>query len=159
MNRFVSFTLCLLLLPTLSLAAAGISFNSSAEVERQMYDGDGKPELVREQAILLEPGEVAIYTNSFTNNTPEAASDLVINNPIPANTEYLAGSATESGYELTFSIDGGKTFAPAAQLTVADGKGGEVPIDPKEYTNIRWKLLTPLQPGESGMVEFRVRVK
>ena len=152
-------TLVALVLPMTALGADGqISFTSIAQVEREVYE-DGKKVLVRSKAEMLNPGEIAIYTNTFTNNGSEAAEGLVINNPVPANTEYLNGSATEAGYELTFSVDGGKTFDKSENLSVLDKDGKKVPANAKDYTNIRWTRTEPLSPGQTGSVEFRIMVK
>jgi uncharacterized repeat protein (TIGR01451 family) len=149
----------LLLTPLAALAANEVRFTSSAEVEVQQVNAKGEKVLVRQPATLVQPGGIAIYTNSFTNVGKQPASGVVINNPVPANTEYLGGSATEAGYDLVFSVDQGKSFGKPAELTVPDGKGGKRPAEPKEYTNIRWTMQSPLQPGATGVVEFRVRVR
>ncbi len=151
--------LVLLLVPLAALAASDIRFTSVAEVEVPQVNAQGEKLLVRQPATLVQPGEIVIYTNSFTNAGKQAAEKVTVNNPVPANTEYLAGSATEAGYDLVFSIDQGKTFGKPAALTVPDGKGGQRPADPKEYTNLRWTMQAPLKPGATGVVEFRVRVK
>jgi len=142
-----------------TLAADEIRFTSIAEIEVEQVNDKGEKVVIREPAVLLQPGEIAIYTNSFTNTGPKAADKVTINNPVPENTEYLGGSATETGFDLVFSVDGGKSFAKPQALTVPDGKGGTRPAEPKDYTHLRWTLLQPLQPGASGIVEFRVRVK
>lgn len=149
----------LLLVPAFALAADQIRFTSIAETEVQQVNAKGEKVLVRQPASLLQPGEVAIYTNTFTNTGRQPAEKVVIGNPIPANTEYLAGSATETGFDLAFSVDRGKSYGKAGALTVPDGKGGKRPAAPKEYTNLRWTMQAPLNPGATGIVEFRVRVK
>lgn len=152
--------LLLVLAPVWALAAdKNISFSSSAEVERTKTNIKGEEVRVREPAELVEPGEVVIYTNVFSNRGTEPADELVINNPIPEDTEYLGGSATETGYFLAFSTDKGKSFGEPAMLTVPDDKGGKRTAEPKDYTDIRWTMQTPLSPSATGVVEFRVRVK
>ena len=156
-------TLTLLLLfmvPVFVTAAeAQISFTSVAEIETELFDANGEKTLVRSPAKLVNPGEIAIYTNSFTNNGTQPAEDLVINNPITKNTEYLQGSATEGGYDLVFSVDGGTTFAKPEALFVTDSSGQQRPAGAKDYTNIRWTKQAPLAPGQTGNVEFRILVK
>jgi uncharacterized repeat protein (TIGR01451 family) len=158
--RLITCLLALLLLaPTFAFAKDEIKFTSVAEIEVQQVNAKGENVLVRQPAKLLKPGEIAIYTNSFTNGGKQPAEKVVINNPVPANTEYLGGSATETGFALVFSVDQGKTYGKPGELTVPDGKGGKRPAEPKEYTNLRWTMQAPLQPGATGVVEFRVRVK
>ncbi|NJC87960.1 MAG: DUF11 domain-containing protein [Desulfuromonas sp.] len=152
-------TFLLLALPVTALAANDIRFTSTAEIEVQQVNIKGEKVVVRQPATLLQPGQIAIYTNSFTNVGQQPASNVVINNPVPANTEYLGGSATETGFDVVFSTDKGKSFGKPTELTVPDGKGGKRPAEPKEYTNIRWTMQALLKPGATGVVEFRVRVK
>lgn len=162
MQRFIVVTAVLLglALPYTALAAGeNIRFESQAEVEVAQVNARGEKVMVRQPANLLQPGEIAIYTNSFTNLGTQPADKLVISNPVPAGTEYLGGSATETGADLLFSVDGGKSFGKPAELTVPDGRGGKRPAEPKDYTTLRWTMRTPLQPGATGVVEFRVRVK
>lgn len=153
-------TALLLLLPSLALAAKDeIKFTSFAEVEVIKVNAKGEKAKVRQPATLLQPGEFAIYTNTFTNVGKQPAANVVINNPIPENTVYVEGSATETGFAVVFSADKGQSFGKPNELMVADGKGGKRPAEAKEYTNIRWTMLSPLKPGATGVVEFRVRVK
>lgn len=164
MNRLRNLAACLLavllLAPGPVLAAEGdIKFASSAEIEVEQVNGKGEKVVVRQPAVLLQPGQIAIYTNTFTNIGQKTAEKLLVNNPVPANTEYLGGSATETGFDLLFSVDGGKSFGKPKELTVPDGKGGKRPAGPKDYTDLRWTMQAPLKPGATGVVEFRVRVK
>lgn len=151
--------LAMLALPATALARDDIKFTSMAEVEVQQVDAKGEKVLVRQPATLLQPGQIAIYTNSFTNVGRQPAEKIVINNPVPANTEYLGGSATETGFDVVFSVDRGKSFGKPKDLAVPDGQGGKRPAEPKDYTDIRWTMQQPLKPGATGIVEFRVRVK
>jgi uncharacterized repeat protein (TIGR01451 family) len=155
----ICLSLILLSAPSPSLAANDIRFTSTAEIEVQQVNAKGEKVLVRQPAILLPPGEIVIYTNMFTNKGEKPAEKVVVNNPVPDNTEYLGGSATESGFDVVFSVDKGKSYGKPKELTVPDGKGGKRPAEPKEYTNIRWTMLAPLKSGATGVVEFRVRVK
>lgn len=159
-HRLIICLLVLMLLaPVFALAANEIRFTSTAEIEVQQVNAKGEKVLVRQPATLLQPGQIAIYTNAFINTGKQPASSVVINNPVPADTEYLGGSATETGFDVVFSIDKGKSFGKPKELTVPDGKGGKRPAEAKEYTNIRWTMQAPLKPGATGVVEFRVRVK
>jgi uncharacterized repeat protein (TIGR01451 family) len=164
MNKLLlSLGVLLLLLnstPTELLAAnEQISFTSAAEIEVIEVNDKGEKVLVRRPAVLVPPGGVVIYVNAFTNNGNQPAEELVVTNPVPADTEYLRGSATETGADLSFSIDGGKNFGKPEELMVPDGEGGTRQAEPKEYTDIRWLMQESLEPGATGIVEFRVRVK
>ena len=79
-------------------------------------------------ATVLSQGQVVYYTVRITNPAPVPASRVVVTQRIPANTTYVAGSAAGPGADVTFSGDGGVTFAPAEQLTtIVDGKARPLP--------------------------------
>lgn len=106
-------------------------------------------------------GDVIEYTLSYTNAGDEAATDAVIDDPIPKGTTYIANSASSEGAELSFSSDGGKTFAPAVKLTyelrLPNGQVEKRVATPAEYTHVRW-TLERVPAGATGKVSFRVKV-
>jgi uncharacterized repeat protein (TIGR01451 family) len=108
-----------------------------------------------------EPGEVVEYTLSYVNQGNDPAVDAVIEDPIPKGSTYVANSAVGDGSEITFSNDGGKTFAPAVKLTyemrLPSGALEKRVATPAEYTHVRWKVKRVL-PGATGKVAFRVKV-
>ena len=107
------------------------------------------------------PGEILEYVLSYSNEGDEPATNAVIEDPIPKGTTFLANTATGENAEITFSSDGGKTFAQAVKLTyelrLAGGGVERRVITPAEYTNIRWTVAR-VEPGGRGKVSFRVRV-
>lgn len=107
------------------------------------------------------PGDLIEYTLTYTNAGDELARDAVIDDPIPKGASYVASSATGDGAEITFSTDGGKTFAAAVKLTyeirLPTGLMEKRIATPSEYTHVRW-TLRKIAPGASGKVRFRVRV-
>lgn len=107
------------------------------------------------------PGEVVQYTLSYSNQGDEEATNAVIDDPIPKGTVFLAGSAAGEGAEITFSSDGGKTFAQPVKLTyqirTASGELEKRTATPSEYTHVRW-TIKKVPPGGGGKVSFRVRV-
>jgi uncharacterized repeat protein (TIGR01451 family) len=107
-------------------------------------------------------GDVLQYTLSYTNKGNEAATNAVIDNPIPKGATYLANSAFGSNAEIVFSNDGGKTYAQAVKLTyeikLPNGTTEKRVSTPSDYTNIRWTLKR-VAPGEIGTVGFSVHVK
>jgi uncharacterized repeat protein (TIGR01451 family) len=107
------------------------------------------------------PGDVVQYTLTYANKGDEVARDAVIDDPVPKGTTFVAGSATTEGAEVVYSADGGKTFAPAAQLTrevrLPSGEVERRAVPPGEYTHLRW-IFRAIPPGATGSVSFRVRV-
>jgi uncharacterized repeat protein (TIGR01451 family) len=106
------------------------------------------------------PGDELRYSVRFTNVGKEAvdARSVVITNPIPANTEYLEGSAVGDTTEIQFSVDKGTAFGAATGLTIARNSS-EAPANARDYTTIRWIYEPGLAPGETGLVSFNVRLK
>ena len=107
------------------------------------------------------PGDILEYELTYDNRGDEAAINAVLEDPIPRGTTFVANSANGSDAEVTFSSDGGKTFASAVKLTyeirLPNGSVERRVATPAEYTHIRWSVKQ-VPPGGSGKVSFRVRV-
>lgn len=140
-------------------ADGNIKVKSIAEVETIVTGKDGKRELKRSSPEKAVPGTEVIFTDTFENVGNKTASDIVINNPIPANTGYKAGSAFGKDCTILFSADGGKTFSAAENLKVKGEDGKEHTALPGQYTHIRWTYQGQLASGKSGEVGFRAVIK
>ncbi len=105
------------------------------------------------------PGDVMMYTITFQNIGDSPAEGIVINNPVPNNSEYRVGSAMGKNTEIVFSIDGGKNFGNPEELVVKDKNGKQWTAKPESYTHIRWVYNRPLPPGEKGEVSFKTKIK
>lgn len=139
-------------------AASKIELRNIAEVEKAVKTADGKTETRRVPAEKAAPGAEVIYTSTYRNNGGKAAGNIVIVNPIPANTTLVGGSAAGDNTEITFSADGGKAWAPADQVRVRGKDGKERPAGLSEFTHVRWVHRGDLAPGKQGAVSFRVTV-
>jgi uncharacterized repeat protein (TIGR01451 family) len=122
----------------------------------------GEPDAAGAQREAVEsviPGDVLRYTIVFENRSGQdaVAGSIVITNPLPAGTTYLAGSAAGRSTLISFSADGEHFDDPAA-LTVADPAGSR-PAEPQDYRSIRWRFQPRLRPGESSEVSFDVQVR
>jgi uncharacterized repeat protein (TIGR01451 family) len=140
-------------------AADAIKVSSIAQVETEVIGKDGKKTLKRTPVAKAVPGTEVIYTTTFENLIKKPVGNIVINNPIPNASEYKAGSAFGKDCDILFSVDGGKTFGHAEELTVNDANGKTRPALAKEYTNIRWTYKKQLAAGKSGEVGFRAIIK
>lgn len=127
------------------------------EIEVNQQNGEKEYKLVEPKKVV--PGDEIFYVTTFTNISDKPATNIVINNPLPNNSFYKAGSAFGAGTEITFSADSGQTYAKAEALTVRTKDGGTRPATPKEYTHIRWLYIDALQPGAEGTVTFRTIIK
>ena len=133
-----------------------ILLTSNAEVEIINTDATGKQSIKRVLATEVVPGKDVIYTLTFENVGTNSGNDIVINNPIPERTVYKTGSALGTDTHISFSVDGGQSFASPEQLTVTGADGNARTAKASEYTTIRWQYTKPLQPGKKSSVEFRV---
>jgi uncharacterized repeat protein (TIGR01451 family) len=110
----------------------------------------------------VNPGDVIFYTLSYVNSGDDVATNAVMDDPIPKGTVYIAGSAFGNGAEITFSIDGGKTFKKPSLLTyevkLPNGKIEKRTASPEQYTHIRWTVSVIPARG-SGQAGFQVRMK
>jgi uncharacterized repeat protein (TIGR01451 family) len=106
-------------------------------------------------ATVVQQGQVVYYTLRIRNVSSEYARDVTVTQRIPANTQYVAESASGPGAEVSFSIDGGQTFARALDLHTLDASGVQRPLPTDEYTHIRWRLRNPLAPGAVALARFR----
>ncbi len=149
-----------LLLPALALAAPQVELAITAEKEVTVTE-NGEQVVKRLPAAEAAPGETVIFTISYANTGDEAATNVVLNDPIPEGAAYVPGSATEKG-EVTFSIDGGETFKRPSLLTYEttnpDGSREKRTASPEQYTHVRWQL-PEIPAGEEGEVSFRVQVR
>lgn len=151
---------------TLTLSLVLMSFIVSAEVTLTntvfevvtITNKDGSQHDQWQQPDKILPGERIGYQIEVTNQGTEAAADIVIANPIPANTTYVQGSAKGLDTQIEFSVDNGKTYALPAELFIEkDGK--RVQAEAADYTQVRWILNKPLAAGASTTVQYIVKIK
>jgi uncharacterized repeat protein (TIGR01451 family) len=163
MKKLVSLIaiLAALLLPMAAFAKPLVSVGITAEKEVTVVK-NGQKLTKKVVASKINPDDVIFYTLNYINSGDEAATAVVLDDPIPLGTVYLPGSAFGAGTEITFSIDGGKTFKKPSLLTyevkLPNGKTEQRSASPEEYTQIRW-LINKIDAGVRGTVGFQVRIK
>jgi len=152
----------LLLMPAAAFAQkSAIQLKSAAEVDVTEKNAKGEMETKRKdvsQAKVI-PGDVVIFTTTYTNTGKDPATGVVVTNPVPEHMVFVAGSAEGKDCRIEFSADNGKTFASADKLTVTAKDGKVRSAGAEDITNIRWTLLKPLAPGAAGSAAFRARLK
>jgi uncharacterized repeat protein (TIGR01451 family) len=150
-----------LLMPSAALAKPLVSVSITAEKEVTVVKG-GQKTTKKVAATRIEPGDVIFYTLNYINSGNEAATSVVLDDPIPLGTVYLPGSAFGDGAEITFSIDSGKSFKKPSllvyELKGANGAKEKRTASPEEYTHIRW-VIGKIEAGATGTVGFQVRIK
>jgi uncharacterized repeat protein (TIGR01451 family) len=152
--------LVLIALPLAAWAQPKITVTLTAEKETVVTE-NGKKVTKKVVAKDIFPGEEILYTLSYANSGSEAATDVVLSDPIPVGTAYIPGSASDTG-DLSFSIDQGKSYKKPAllsyEVTTGDGKKVKRVASPEEYTHIRWTIPS-VAAGGKGSVSFKVKVK
>jgi uncharacterized repeat protein (TIGR01451 family) len=150
-------TLLSFLLASVVSAKPLLSISMKAEKEVQINNVTK-----RVAAEKINPGDVIFYSMEYRNTGDEAATGAVLEDPIPRGTVYLDGSAFGNDAEITFSIDGGKTFKKPSLLTyeveLPGGKREKRTASPEQYTHIRW-IISMIPAHGSGLVGFQARVK
>jgi uncharacterized repeat protein (TIGR01451 family) len=126
-----------------------------AEVKTIASGVDNAPTARFVPARTLSQGEVVYYTVRIRNPTSEYLRDVVVVQPIPANTTYAEHSASGPGTEIQFSADGGATFASEARVIAIDTVGVQRSAGPKDFTHIRWRLRNALAPGAVALARFQ----
>lgn len=108
------------------------------------------------------PGDEVVYTVTYNNKTGKLAENVTVVNPVPKHTRYVDGSAAGEGATITFSVDGGKTYATPDKLivTIKDKSGKDItrPAAASDYSHIRWVLKQNVAPGQNGLVRFRAAI-
>ncbi len=138
-----------------------LTITSLSEIEIAHTRADGTKEVKRVDATTrnVAPGQTVIFTNRYAYAGAKPATDVVIKNPVPEHMLYTDGSAEGADTRIEFSVDGGKTYGPAAKLKVRSADGKERRAGAADYTHIRWIIEKPLKQGAQGSVSFRATVK
>ena len=135
--------------------AGSIELKNIAEVEMETRDTQGKIERKRVPVTTAVPGTEVIYTTTFKNISTRPTANIVINNPVPANTTLVAGSVYGANTDISYSVDG-KAFATPDKLKVKGKDGKEVAATAADYTAIRWVYKGELAAGKTAEAGFRI---
>lgn len=131
-----------------------ILLQNVAEKEELFIDNSGVERARLVPVATALPGDEITYTITFTNVGAEPVERVVITNPVPKYMSYVDRSAVGAGSTITFSVDGGVSYASPQELFVADGEGNQRPAQAEDYTHIRWQLLNNAEPGSKGFARF-----
>jgi uncharacterized repeat protein (TIGR01451 family) len=130
-----------------------IVLKSVAEIQKEVVDDKGVKTTKTVLADKVIPGTEVTWTVTANNICKQPSDKVTINNAVPAHMVYVANSATGPGADITFSVDG-KTFAKAADLTVAENGATRV-ARTDEYKHLRWVFKDSLLPGATASASFR----
>jgi uncharacterized repeat protein (TIGR01451 family) len=136
--------------------AGCIVVKTTAEVEQEVVNAKGEKSTKLVPLAKVVPGDEVIWTITANNICKVASDNVVVADPIPEHTTYVASSAIGPGSDIEYSVDG-KTFAAADKLTVLEnGVARKARAD--EYRHIRWNFKNSLAPGAQAFGRFRAVV-
>jgi uncharacterized repeat protein (TIGR01451 family) len=135
-------------------AASPLQFTNAVLHEVEVKGADGKVAKKLVPVTHAAPGDEVIYEIAYRNNGKAAATDIVVNNPMPKEMTYV-GASTEP---TAVSVDGGKHYGKLSDLMVTLPNGAIRPALASDITHLRW-IVSSLAGGASGKVTFRARVK
>jgi len=121
-------------------------------VEVTSPEGEVETELV--SADVVAPGETVQYGLTYLNEGVEPVEDMVLTMPVPDSLRYVETSAEAPGTQVSYSVDGGISFAPRGELKI-EVDGAKVPATASDITHIRWTFVEPVGNGEDGSVSFQ----
>lgn len=158
--RVVRALLCILCLSGAGNEArsSGLDIRIVAEVEIKSQE-DGHEVTHLAPAGRVVPGDELLYTVEIRNVSARDASAPSVIQPVPEHTAYIADSATGPGADVTFSADGGATFAPAEALKKLGQDGRLHVVSARDYTHIRWQLKKQLKSKSVAFARFRAVVR
>ncbi|WP_414621399.1 hypothetical protein [Calothrix sp. CCY 0018] len=114
--------------------------------------------------VMVQPGDVLRYSVTGANNGDKAIKNLTINQPVPRGMVYVVNSTTvnaNSGAEITYSINGGKTFVknPTVQVKLANGDVETRPAPDTAYTHIRWNFGKSVAASSAVKGTYQMKVR
>src|ERR1700728_890972 len=89
-------------------------------------------------ADRVVPGDKVFYTLEIRNTASRPLPPPTVDFAIPEHMRYIANSAVGAGAEVSYSVDGGRTFDRPDNLWVAAAGAEPRPATAADYTHIRW---------------------
>ncbi len=140
------------------VSSAAIAIKAIAEVEtRVSFNGREATKLVPADRVV--PGDEIFYTLEIRNTGGATVPAPSVVYPIPDHTRYVADSAIGPGAEVSYSVDGGRSFDQPENLKVAGPAGAPRPADAADYTHVRWQFKHGLRGKSVAFARFRAVVK
>lgn len=140
---------------TLQLVAKQKQVQKTAQGQEQVAWNEIQPDTTVQQGAVLR------FQVRGKNEGDRPAEKLAVIQPVPKGTVYAIGSATQNNAEVSYSIDGGKTFmaAPMIQVTLPNGKTEMQPAPAEAYSHVRWTFRGAIAPQSGLEVAYEVSVR
>ena len=157
-RRFSILTLSAAIL-TMGVSASALTATQKVEKEITVQQPDGTSVAQLVSAAEVTPGEKIVYTVAFTNDSAEAATDIVLAMPVPQDVRFMEGTADKEGATVRYSVDGGETFVERSALVLPVVGGGARSANSDDITHIQWRIAGPVPVGASDEISFKARLK
>ncbi len=118
------------------------------EKEKVAKNGTKKMELVPVKTAV--PGEEVLFVITYKNIGNEAASDIVVTNPVPKNMTFRSAEQNS-----LVSVDGGTNYDELRKLKIKDQGNLVREALAKDVTHVRWRIPGQLAPKAEGKVKFK----
>lgn len=135
-----------------------VAVRTLAEVETRVTV-NGREAIKLVPAQRLSPGDEVICTVEIRNTSAVAFRLLTVPYQIPDHLRYLADSAVGPGADVSFSVDGGRTYAWPDGLMVEGPRGTPRPATAADYTHILWRLKHGLKGNAVAFAHYRAIVR
>jgi uncharacterized repeat protein (TIGR01451 family) len=152
-------------LPLLLAAAAAaqepapqLEVRAVAEIESKSREA-GREVVKLIPAERVVPGDRVIYTLEVHNSGAVALDAPIVIHPVPEHMRYVADTAVGPAAEVSYSVDGGRSFDRPENLKVLGIDGLPRLAVAADYTHIRWQLKNSLKANSIAFVRFRAVVK
>ncbi len=137
-------------------------FTAVSTIERMVTteNADGSVSVEFLKAERVTPGENLYYQLIYNNASSENIEDASLVMNVPPEVTYSENSAEIAGkdVQVSFSTDGGQTYAPRGELKVTIGGQPRAAVS-EDITNIRWTFNEPIAPETEGSVGFTAIVR
>jgi uncharacterized repeat protein (TIGR01451 family) len=138
-----------------------LDLKTTAEKEIRVKK-EGKVTTKRIPLDKASPGDVVVYTITYSNVGKGPVLDAAIIDPVPQGVRYMTNTAEGKDAEIMYSIDNGRTWQTPpieTQIRKPDGSLEKKTVSLDRYTHIKWIIKKPVASGQSGRVSFKVTVK
>ena len=159
MKKFLgAFALAAAFMASAVPALAAVELETRAFIEVTTTDANGDPETKLEQAERVQPGQQVVFVITYNNIGEEPAENLVVNNRVPAEMVYVAGTGEGENARVEVSVDD-KVFGALETLEVTEADGSVRAAKASDVVALRWTLQGAVAPTASGSVRYRAVLK
>jgi uncharacterized repeat protein (TIGR01451 family) len=148
-------TILMMATPAVAMAANEVSLTSTAYLQKEVVDAQGRRKIVLEDPKIVIPGNRVAFVLNYRNTGAKPATNFVITNPVPNGVTFT--SADEPW--AVVSVDGGAAWGALGTAKVKMPSGTLRPAQPSDVTHIRWVIKSPIPANGGGKVTFRAIVK